>query len=63
MKFKESETVELKRSLSQLEDSLRTVCFFLNYKGGVIRFIGAATTGHYALHDTVNDTVRVGKKQ
>jgi len=38
MKLKESETVELKRSLSQLEDSLRTVCAFLNHKGGVIYF-------------------------
>ena len=67
MKFKESETVELKRSLSQLEDFLRTVCVFLNHKGGVIKFIRSTTTGYYALHDTVNDivndTVRVGKKQ
>ena len=38
MNFKESDTVELKKSLSQLEDSLRTVCAFLNHKGGVIYF-------------------------
>ena len=38
MALKESETVELKRSLSQLEDSLRTVCAFANHKGGIIYF-------------------------
>ena len=38
MKFKESETVELKPSLSQLERVLKTVCAFLNHKGGIIYF-------------------------
>ena len=38
MKFKESETVELKPSLSQLERTLKTVCAFLNHKGGIIYF-------------------------
>ena len=38
IKFKESETVELKPSLSQLERVLKTVCAFLNHKGGIIYF-------------------------
>ncbi|RLG13819.1 MAG: hypothetical protein DRN71_04115, partial [Candidatus Nanohalarchaeota archaeon] len=38
MKFKESETVELKPLLSQLERTLKTVCAFLNHKGGIIYF-------------------------
>ncbi len=38
MNFKESETVELKSSLSQLERALKTVCAFLNHKGGIIYF-------------------------
>ena len=38
MKCKESETVELKPSLSQMERVLKTVCGFLNHKGGIIYF-------------------------
>jgi ATP-dependent DNA helicase RecG len=38
MKCKESETVELKPSLSQMERVLKTVCAFLNHKGGIIYF-------------------------
>ena len=44
MKFREGETVELKKSLSQLERSLKTVCAFLNHKGGIIYF-GISKTG------------------
>jgi len=36
--LKESDKVELKKSLSQLEDSLRTVCAFANHKGGIIYY-------------------------
>ena len=36
--FKESDTVELKKSLSQLESSLKTICAFLNHKGGTVYF-------------------------
>ncbi len=36
--LKESDKVELKKSLGQLEDSLRTVCAFANHKGGIIYF-------------------------
>jgi ATP-dependent DNA helicase RecG len=38
MKFKESEKVELKASLSRLEESLKAACGFLNHKGGTIYF-------------------------
>ncbi|MBU4189865.1 MAG: putative DNA binding domain-containing protein [Candidatus Thermoplasmatota archaeon] len=38
MKFKESDATELKKSLSQLDDALKSVCGFLNYKGGVVYF-------------------------
>ncbi|MBI4980200.1 ATP-binding protein [Candidatus Woesearchaeota archaeon] len=36
--LKESDKVELKTSLSQLEKSLKTVCAFTNHKGGTIYF-------------------------
>jgi ATP-dependent DNA helicase RecG len=38
MVIKESETVELKKSLSQLEKALKTACAFANHKGGAIYF-------------------------
>ena len=38
MAIKESETIELKKSLSQLDDSLRTMCSFANHKGGIVYF-------------------------
>src|SRR3989338_959541 len=36
--FKESEVVEFKKSLSQLDDALKSVCGFLNHKGGKVYF-------------------------
>ena len=36
--FKESETIELKKSLTQLDDALKTICGFLNHKGGKVYF-------------------------
>ncbi len=36
--LKESETVEFKESISQLDNSLKTICAFLNNKGGSIYF-------------------------
>ncbi len=36
--LKESDTIELKKSLSQLEDYLRTICAFTNHKGGTVYF-------------------------
>jgi len=38
VELKESQTVELKKSLSQLDDALKTVCAFLNHKGGTVYF-------------------------
>ena len=38
MKFKESDATELKKSVSQLDDALKSICAFLNHKGGVVYF-------------------------
>ncbi len=38
MELKESQTVELKESLSQLDDALKSICAFLNHKGGSVYF-------------------------
>jgi ATP-dependent DNA helicase RecG len=38
MKFRESETVEFKRSISGLDSSIKTICAFLNNKGGEVYF-------------------------
>ena len=35
---KESEKVEFKKSLAQLDDGLKAVCAFLNHKGGIVYF-------------------------
>ena len=44
MKFRESETIELKKSISSLDNSIKTICAFLNNKGGDIYF-GIDNTG------------------
>lgn len=36
--FKESETVEFKKSVSELDSALKTICAFLNNRGGVVYF-------------------------
>ena len=36
MPLKESQTTELKKSLSQLDDKLKSICAFLNHHGGII---------------------------
>jgi len=38
VELKESQTIELKKSLSQLDDALKSVCAFLNHKGGTVYF-------------------------
>ena len=38
MKFEESETIELKKSTSQLDNSLEDLCAFSNHKGGTLYF-------------------------
>jgi len=43
-KYEESEKVELKKSLSQLDKGLKAVCAFLNHKGGKVYF-GVADNG------------------
>ena len=37
-KYEESETVELKKSLSQFDKGLKAICAFLNHKGGKVYF-------------------------
>lgn len=44
MTLQESDTTEFKRSFSQIEPSLKSVCGFLNHHGGVITF-GRSDTG------------------
>ncbi len=44
MYLKESSTVELKKSIAQLDDALKTICAFLNHKGGTVYF-GIDSTG------------------
>jgi len=44
MHLKESSTVELKKSVAQLDDALKTICAFLNHKGGTVYF-GIDDTG------------------
>ena len=36
--FKESETVEFKKSVSELDSALKTICAFLNNRGGAVYF-------------------------
>jgi len=38
MNLKESQKVELKKSLSQLDEALKAICAFLNHKGGKVYF-------------------------
>jgi ATP-dependent DNA helicase RecG len=38
MRLKESSTVEFKKSIAQLDDALKTICAFLNHKGGTVYF-------------------------
>jgi ATP-dependent DNA helicase RecG len=43
--FKETETVEFKKSISELDSALKTICAFLNNKGGTIYF-GISNSGN-----------------
>ena len=42
--FKETETVEFKKSISEIDSALKTICAFLNNKGGTIYF-GISNSG------------------
>jgi len=39
IKTEESETLEFKKSTYQLDKALKSICAFLNHKGGVIYFV------------------------
>jgi len=55
--MKESETLELKKSVAQLEDALKSACAFLNHKGGEIWF-GVAPDGTVRGADSPESTMR-----
>ena len=54
---KESHVTELKKSLAQLDDSLKSVCAFLNHKGGTVYF-GVANDGEIRGLDVSDRTLR-----
>lgn len=55
--LKESHTTELKKSLAQLDESLKSVCAFLNHKGGIVYF-GVANNGKIGGLDVSDRTLR-----
>ena len=57
MELKESHTVELKKSLSQLDDALKSVCAFLNHKGRTVYF-GVEDKGKVIGLDVSDKTLR-----
>lgn len=57
MPLKESQTVELKRSLAQLGDALKSICGFLNHKGGMVYF-GVNDDGRVIGLDVSDKTLR-----
>lgn len=57
MKIKESHTTELKKSLSQLDESLKSICAFLNHKGGTVYF-GVGNDGKIIGLDVSDDVLR-----
>jgi len=42
--FRETETVEFKKSISEIDSALKTICAFLNNKGGTI-YLGISNSG------------------
>jgi len=57
VELKESHTIELKKSLSQLDDALKSVCAFLNHKGGTVYF-GVDDKGKVIGLDVSDKTLR-----
>ncbi len=57
MNFKESQTIELKSSLSQLDKSLEGICAFLNHEGGRIYF-GVSNSGQFLGLDVSDSSLR-----
>ena len=62
MKLKESHTIELKPSLAQLDDALKSVCAFLNHKGGIIYF-GVSDKGKVIGMQISDNTLRKVSQQ
>ncbi|MCK4735780.1 MAG: ATP-binding protein, partial [Methanophagales archaeon] len=54
---KESHTTELKKSLAQLDVALKSVCAFLNHKGGTVYF-GVANDGKITGLNVTDKTLR-----
>lgn len=57
MHYKESQTVELKKSLAHLDDALKSICAFLNHKGGAVYF-GIDDKGKILGLDVSDQTLR-----
>ena len=57
MNLKESQKVELKKSLSQLNEALKAICAFLNHKGGIVYF-GVDDKGRIIGLDVTDKTLR-----
>lgn len=55
MFYEESENIELKKSISRLPDALKSICAFLNHKGGSV-FFGVTSSGEIKGMD-VSDNV------
>ena len=53
----ESETVEFKRSTAQIDRALKTVCAFLNHKGGSLYF-GVSDKGRIIGQDVSDSTIK-----
>ncbi|NOQ38239.1 hypothetical protein GQ472_05100 [archaeon] len=53
----ESEIVEFKKSVAQIEKALKTVCAFLNHKGGTIYF-GVSDKGNILGQDVSDSTIK-----
>ncbi|MFH1126856.1 MAG: RNA-binding domain-containing protein [archaeon] len=57
MPYKESQTVELKKSLAHLDEALKSICAFLNHKGGAVYF-GIDDKGKVIGLDVSDQTLR-----
>jgi len=55
--LKESDRLEWKKSTSQLDNSLKTICGFLNHKGGIIKF-GIDNRGNMIGQDISDNTIK-----
>ena len=53
----ESETVEFKKSTSELRESTETICAFANTRGGIL-FFGISDTGDVVGQQITDDTIR-----